>query len=206
MFERLHISGSSIYKSILAGFVIGLGSIGYLVINNQYVGAFLFAIGLTSILTFRWRLFTGVLCSYDYLSGYISSYIGNFAGAFICASIYFLTYGISHGREIAKISLEGKYSKSVIQVIFAGVLCEVCIFIAVTGFRRCKNDIGRYLLVVMSVMTFVLCGFEHSIANSFYTLVYAPSITKFLYFNLGSVLGNIIGAIGMRLLVRRAEK
>ena len=63
---------------------------------------------------------------------------------------------------------------------------------------------GKIAAVFLPIMLFVLCGFEHSIANMFYIpagiitgTVYgipAPTITEFLLNNLLPVtLGNIIG-------------
>ena len=63
---------------------------------------------------------------------------------------------------------------------------------------------GKITAVFLPVMLFVLCGFEHSVANMFYVPagmmmssfvgVAGPSITGFLVGNLLPVtLGNIIG-------------
>ena len=54
-------------KSILAGMAISLGCLGYLSVDNKYLGAFLFSIGLISICSNGWYLFTGRVCFVDIL-------------------------------------------------------------------------------------------------------------------------------------------
>lgn len=56
-----------IRRSIAAGVCIGIGCIAYLSVDNRYVGAFLFSIGLMAVCVFRLNLFTGKVCYLEYL-------------------------------------------------------------------------------------------------------------------------------------------
>lgn len=58
-----------IKKSIAASFLISLGILGVLKIENPYVAAFLFAFGLLTICTLNFNLFTGKYCKCN-LYGY----------------------------------------------------------------------------------------------------------------------------------------
>ena len=47
--------------AIAAGFCIGIGGIVFLMQDSKLAGAFLFAIGLLTILVFKFNLFTGMI-------------------------------------------------------------------------------------------------------------------------------------------------
>ena len=75
---------------IIAGICIGIGGIVYLSSDNSVVGAFLFSIGLLSILYFRLQLFTGkigyiFINKPSYAIELILTWIGNFIGTFFAA-------------------------------------------------------------------------------------------------------------------------
>ena len=64
-------------------------------------------------------------------------------------------------------------------------------FIAVDGYKKCQNPI----LLFICVAVFILCGFEHCIADMFYfSMANAWSLTSFIDI-LIITLGNGIGAI-----------
>ena len=48
------------------------------------------------------------------------------------------------------------------------IFCNVLIYIAVEGYRSIENSLGRYLAVFFGVTVFVVCGFEHCVANMYY--------------------------------------
>ena len=48
-----------IIRSLLSGFLIGFGCLVLVVCENRYVGSFLFALGLLTILTKGYYLYTG---------------------------------------------------------------------------------------------------------------------------------------------------
>ena len=50
---------SFIVKSILAGMLIGCGCLAYVVIENKYIGSFLFSLGLLTIIIKEYNLYTG---------------------------------------------------------------------------------------------------------------------------------------------------
>ena len=84
------ITKESWLKSILAGLFIGIGGIAYLSVENKVVGAALFAVGLFTICTLGYNLYTGKLCyilDSDKKGGYlvwlIQIWVGNLIGTVI---------------------------------------------------------------------------------------------------------------------------
>jgi len=59
--KLLKQSINTLILSIAAGFCIGIGGIVFLAQSNKFAGAFLFAVGLLTILVFRFNLFTGMV-------------------------------------------------------------------------------------------------------------------------------------------------
>ncbi|MBO7682016.1 MAG: formate/nitrite transporter family protein, partial [Clostridia bacterium] len=49
-----------------------------------------------------------------------------------------------------------------------GILCNVLVCIAVAMSLMSKNTIGRAIGAYLPIAFFVICGFEHSVANMYY--------------------------------------
>lgn len=76
-------------KSVLAGILIGLCGFIFLQCENKVIGAFLFSLGLLTILTFELNLFTGKIYSLSSknIMDMIVYLIGNSIGAYIITGI-----------------------------------------------------------------------------------------------------------------------
>ena len=187
--------GNDIFKGILGGIAIGLGCIGYLMAPDRVSGAFLFSIGLLSILNLKWNLFTGVICKSLFVNKIGITYICNLIGIILMAIFYAVK--AEGNLEAVKVLASKKMDAGHISRIFAGVLCEICIYIAVIGFNKMKSEIVKCLIVIVSVMVFVLCGFEHSIADMFYMLLGRPGFWSII-FVIEVTIGNLLGAVLLR--------
>ena len=186
-------------KAVLAGAAIGLGCIAYVSVDNKYMGAFLFSIGLLTICGMGWNLFTGKLCKCTMSHKELALVcLGNLLGSiFMCACFTLSSSTLSKAYEIA----EKKFNRPIYEGIISAVLCEICIYIAVVGYKQIQFSIGKYLAVILGVMVFILCGFEHCVADMFYYFVYLspanwPYSTLYL---LAVIFGNIIGACLMNI-------
>lgn len=84
-----------------------------------------------------------------------------------------------------------KFEKGFITIFLCGIFCGIMIYVAV----HCKNTI----ITIVSIMIFILCGYEHCIALFPY-FMFAPSLESLVKFLLVMV-GNSIGAIIMNLLL-----
>ena len=182
-------------KSIYAGLVIGLGGFVYLNCDDKVIGSFLFSIGLIAVLTFGFNLYTGKVCSMEYLAKpkrLVPVWIGNLIG-----TLFMSMYTIGHAKTIdtAKTIVENKLLKNPGVTLLDSIVCGFCIAIAVKGYVRVRNA-GRYLIVILGVMVFILAGAEHCIADMFYIfcarMISLRSIVFILFVTLGNSIGGII--------------
>ena len=186
-------------KGIFAGTMIGIGGIVYLNSANSFIGACLFSVGLLTICIYKMNLFTGMvgyilINKKSYILKLSSTIIGNFIGTFICAlGITFTRISTisSKARNLVDIKLNDNYLSVFILAIFCGIL----MYIAVNNYKKVGTEIGKYIGIFMCVMTFILCGFEHCIANMAYITIANAWSWKALLYVLIMILGNSFGAI-----------
>lgn len=62
---------------------------------------------------------------------------------------------------------EIKVDDSLGSLFLLGIFCGALMYIAVEGYKQTKNPV----ILFMGVATFILCGFEHCIADMFYISV-----------------------------------
>ena len=74
------------------------------------------------------------------------------------------------------------------------------IYIAVEGYKSSQHEIGKYLAIFFGVTVFVICGFEHCVANMYYfTVGQAWNLNTALYL-LVMTAGNAVGGIFIPLM------
>lgn len=225
---------------ILAGLFISLAafsaSVASCTIENasvsKLINACIFPSGLIMILLAGGELFTGnCLISISVLDhqikvrsmlkNWVVVYLGNFVGALLFALIINVSGLLSlfdNALTVAVIKTAIlKSSFPFGQAMLLGILCNFLVCIAVWVSYTSKSISGKVLGVFFPVMLFVLCGFEHSIANMYYIPVGLFALkfhnvaistlgsnitiltwTNFFVNNLIPVtLGNIIGGVGL---------
>lgn len=198
--------------SILGGFCIGMGGTVFLRIKDAFtgglvVGAIFFAIGLFTICTRGYNLFTGKACYlFDnplpgYLLDLVIIWVGNFLGCMLIASLEGFTSitGTENGVDAAaRVLVEGKMGSSLLSLFVLAILCNICIFIAVNGFAKNPHEVGKYIALFMGVIVFILSGTEHSIADMYYWCVSGvlyeqpgESLLRIVVVTLGNVVGGL---------------
>lgn len=177
--------------AILAGFFIGLGGA---VTNTathalqnvsviRMLSGLLFPVGLVMVVLTGSELFTGnclitisVLEKKTTIGGMLRNlgivYVGNFIGALLLAAgcAYFgqLNYSAG-GLAVATIKLAAaKCAMPFGNALVMGILCNVLVCAAVMMALCAKDATGRALGAYVPICVFVLCGFEHCVANMFY--------------------------------------
>lgn len=186
-------------KAIPAGVCIAIGGLAYLSCVNKIVGALFFTIGLFAILTFNFNLFTGKVCyafenKPKYIFNLFGIWCGNLVGA-VCVGLFLRLTRLSSLTEKCLSIANIKLADSLASVFILAMLCNVLIFVAVHGFKNFKGELVRVLALFFGVSVFVLCGFEHCVANMFYfTFAGVWSFKTFGYL-LIMTLGNICGGI-----------
>ncbi len=187
-------------KSVLAGIMIGIGGTIYLSIDNNVVGASLFGIGLFMIVIYGFNLYTGKIgylvdnFNFKYIKMLVITLIGNFIGTFFVGYILKFTriYSLIHDK--AKLLVNVKLDDSLISILILAFFCGILMYLAVNTYKENK-DISKYLGVFLGVIVFILCGFEHCIANMYYFSVANIWNLNTLLYLLIMILGNSLGGM-----------
>lgn len=187
-------------KSILAGIMIGIGGTIYLSLDDKIVGSILFAIGLFIIVVYSFNLYTGKIgylinnFNKKYIRELIITLIGNFIGTFFVGFILKYTRIYTMISEKAKTLADIKLNDTLISILILSFFCGILMYLAVNTYKEVK-DIGKYLAVFLGVIVFILCGFEHCIANMYYFSVSSTWSLNTLLYLLVMILGNSLGGI-----------
>lgn len=191
----------NLVSAVLAGVMISFGGGVFLACENKIVGALLFSLGLTVILLNGFLLFTGKTA---YLLENKPSYIlllcliwvGNLLG---CMGMGALVSAAKPSLgETAATICETKMQQLPLQTIALGALCGILVYIAVDFFKADddKKAFNKYLIVFTAIPAFIICGFEHSVADMFYFAASGDLYTgKGIVYILWVTLGNLIGAV-----------
>ena len=177
--------------AVLAGICISIGCVVNLRVGGV-AGAVLFAFGLTTVVYYGLKLYTGT-------AGFIRMkgdwamicmvLVGNIIGCLLTA--WMIQYAQPDCVEPAAKILEGRLAKGPWACFLLAIGCGFIMTTAVEFARK-----GKMLTLVLGVPVFILCGFAHSIADAFYFLV-SPSEqllrSEVLIVYIAEVLGNFVG-------------
>lgn len=181
--------------AVLAGGAIGIGGCVYLSLDNKVIGALMFTVGLYAICVHGLNLYTGkigylVNQPFSYCLDLAIIWIGNLAGTFLAALAIQETRIASVSEKAAEMC-EVKLNDSQMSLFLLGIFCGFLMFVAVDGYRSTKNPV----ILFMGVAVFILCGFEHCIADMFYFSVAKLWSGKAFLRILVITLGNSLGAV-----------
>lgn len=179
--------------------MIAIGGTVFLSIENKVIGASLFSIGLFGVLIYNLNLYTGKIgylitnFNLKYIKELIITLIGNFIGA--CSVGFILRYTRIYDKiyEKSLILANAKLNDNILSIFILSIFCGLLMYYAVNGFKK-QTDFGKYLVVYLGVSVFILCGFEHCIANMYYFSVADIWSLKTLGYTGIMVLGNSIGS------------
>lgn len=179
--------------------MIAIGGTVFLSIENKVIGASLFSIGLFSVLIYNLNLYTGKIgylitnFNLKYVKELAITIIGNFIGA--CSVGFILRYTRIYDNIYSKalILANTKLNDNLLSIFILSIFCGLLMYFAVNGFKK-QTDFGKYLVVYLGVAVFILCGFEHCIANMYYFSVADIWSLKTLGYTGIMVLGNSVGS------------
>lgn len=183
-------------KCIFSGMFIAMASQMYVNLNGGLVGAMVFSCGLLLVLNTKCPLFTGKVGFLEFndkvdnvanaIWGLILILMGNLIG---CCAIDNLT---KVNTEFSNTLILNKLSIPLNITFINAVLCGILIYIAVLMHHKNKD-----YMVIVCVMTFILIGAEHCIADWSYFLFSDCPLNKFevLRFMMVVILGNSLGSI-----------
>ncbi len=159
---------------------------------------------------------------------YLGNLVGSLAVAAGCAFTGQLDYS---GGALALFTMKlaaGKCAISFQSGVVLGLFCNVLVCLGVLCAMTARDTAGKILGAYLPVALFVLCGFEHSVANMFYIPagLFAKSVPAyaalaaeagldlsaltwgnfFLHNLLPVTLGNILGGAGVGLLLWKGHQ
>lgn len=181
-------TGRLLALAVLAGMFIALAGVGcatsgYLLGGGagKVVGACVFPAGLAMVVFAGAELFTGnSLMLLGVMSGQLRlsrllrnwglAYAGNLLGALLVAYLAYRASALSDGRlnEAMSALCQSKVSMPFFGAFARGVLCNFLVCMAVLMALSAESASGKVMAVFFPIMLFVLCGFEHSVANMYY--------------------------------------
>ena len=179
--------------AILAGIAIGIGGTIDLTLENKIIGSLMFTVGLYTICTQGLNLFTGkvgylVNNKPSYLIDLVIIWIGNFIGTFVCSLLLQFTRINIDATNICNIKISDNY----LSLFILGIFCGMLMYIAVDGYKKTNNPI----ILFICVSVFILCGFEHCIADMFYfaiaKMININTIIILLVISAGNSIGGMV--------------
>lgn len=180
-----------ILLGILAGAFIAIGGAASSTASHgisdvglaRTVSGLIFPVGLIMTVLLGAELFTGnclmVMSALDkrirwsaLLRNLMVVYFSNFAGALIVDVLLLLSGNLNYsggllGAYTIKIAV-AKTAIPPVQAIASGILCNILVCIAVLLAAAAKDVTGKIMGIFFPICAFVICGFEHCVANMFY--------------------------------------
>ena len=187
-------------KGVYAGIMIGIGGIAFLSLENKIAGSFFFSLGLLTVCMYGMNLYTGKIGyilnnKINYLYELFLGLIGNFIGAYAVGNVMLLTRFKDSLAAKAAVVASAKLNDNLLSIFILSMFCGALIYIAVNNYKKINTEIGKYIGIFMCVMVFILCGFEHCVANMLYFSVAQVWSWNTLLYVLIMVLGNSVGSI-----------
>lgn len=205
----------TIKDTIMAGIYISIGAISYLAIPNKIVGACFFTGGIFLVINYHNMLTTKVIPTYFAKLGYrvkdiIFAILGNSIGAMLVAFlISFSRLATTMEEYLVKI-VDTKLSDNYLSLLIMAIFCGILVAYASLTSRKYKNgSFAQIFYTAIFIMIFVLCGFDHVVANVFYFTLYSllSGVSIQMLPNLLVVLiGNFIGGAFVGLIERENLK
>jgi nitrite transporter NirC len=226
--SRLHLLKTNLpgylVASMLAGFFVGIGVISFNVVGGYFQGnpavkllqGTVFTVALSLVIVAGAELFTGnnLIMTVGFLEkklnwnelllAWLVCFVGNWAGAVLLAVLFNAT-GLLSGQTLAyaQKAVEVKASLPFTALLVRGIFCNILVCLAIWSCTRLKSESAKLIMVFWCILTFVMAGFEHSVANmsSLTMAILHPgpgviNLGNYLYVLFTSALGNMIGGIG----------
>lgn len=183
--------GKMILLGIMAGAFIAIGgaasSVAVHNISNvglaRTLAGTIFPVGLMLVVLVGGELFTGnclmfmafldkKITSSSLLRNLIIVYFSNLIGALIVDILIFFSGQLNYsdgglGAYTIRVALT-KAEILPVNALASGILCNILVCLAILMASTAKDISGKILAIFFPIWAFVICGFEHCIANMFY--------------------------------------
>lgn len=193
------------WTGIASGMLVGIGGAVYLSCESKVVGAVLFSVALLCICLLGLYLYTGKIGVFMEKPDKKSvvalpiGLLGNVLGAALTGALTALAKPslIDAARKACEAKLGGGLLKGLIAAVFCGVLMYAAV--------KTYGAKGTLVGIIFCIPTFILCGFEHSIADVYYFTVASMRGTfepMRILFVLVAIVGNTLGGWVLPVLIR----
>ena len=191
-------------RAILSGIMISIGGTVYLMLDRTPLGAFLFGIGLFMVVVNGYNLYTGKIGyiidnKLSYVWELFLTLVGNLIGTISCGYLLYLTRIGDTLRSRAEIIVNVKLNDSLLSIFILSIFCGMLMFLAVDLYKKIRGT-GRYYAVFLCVTVFIICGFEHCVANMYYfsaANIWNWNTLLYLYVMIfGNSVGGVLIALG----------
>ncbi len=210
-----------IVLGIMAGAFVALGGVSSTAVAvslseasfGKFLGACIFPGGLTMVLLAGSELFTGnALLVIPFLEkevslggilkNWIFVYIGNFIGSILvaCAIVFSHQVGMfDNGLAVSIISTAAtKCSLSFSDAFIRGIMCNFLVCIAVWISFAAKDVANKIIGLFFPILIFVICGFEHCVANMYYISAGLLAKTNPIYMEAAKAAGVNLDALTLK--------
>lgn len=178
---------------VLAGAFVGLGACASSVAMHgvsdiglaRVLGGLIFPIGLVLIIFLGGELFTGncLLVAgiadkrftvLEVIKNLFLVYLGNLVGSAVIALLVYGSGQFHYSNDaLGAYVIKTAVSKAGIApetAVISGILCNILVCAAVLLALAAKDATGKLLCIFFPIFVFVICGFEHCVANMYYLL------------------------------------
>lgn len=213
--------GGYLVSSMLAGMFVSFGSFVAFVLGavvsagdaaswTKAAQAFAFASALSLVVMAGSELFTGnnfvvgsaalkkTVSWGDAVKLWVFCWIGNLIGSLLSVAVFALT-GIptgTTGEYFTTIAL-GKVTLEPVPLLSRAVLCNILVCLAVWCGTKLKSESGKLIMIFWCIFVFMVCGFEHSIADMSIEGVALVNggitLGQYTYSVLLATVGNLVG-------------
>ena len=173
---------------VLAGMFIAFGALGSTIASasiggglGKLLGACVFPAGLILVVMAGAELFTGNclmagpasngrIAAASMLRNWLFVYLGNMLGSYLMALLVSCS-GILEQAAVCSAAMSAAFSKCSLPfgaALLRGIGCNILVCGAVWMASGADSAGGKAVCCFFPVMLFVLCGFEHSVANMYY--------------------------------------
>lgn len=209
-------------KGILSGMFISLGGfVSALAMTNvgslglaKVLAGLAFSAGLIMSILANAALYTGSVMKLYTYEGNVLKFLSkvwfwNFIGALAIISVLITMQGpvLDTIQTIAT----NKCNLTLIDMFNRAIYCNVLVCLAVLFSKKAQSAVDLLVTVTVPVSVFVICGFEHSVANMFYLpfakligadITWVQIVTNLSVVTIGNFLGGLFVASYEQLLMK----
>ena len=184
-----------ILNGVSAGLMVSIGCAVFLACEEKVVGSILFTVALLVICFRGYSLYTGKIGFMPFshkkedFSVLLLGLLGNAIGMIVFGLL--ISVALPNLKENAIKICSAKLTQDWYQTIIRGLFCGVLMFIAVYVYRENKSIVA----IIFAIPTFILCGFEHSVADIGYFAIANMFSLDVVLFIILVVIGNTIGSM-----------